>query len=156
MARHHTLVAALLLAVAPGVPFPKAARRPQDPRASILGIWAVSLRVDARRYPSSRPLHKSATGRVTFADSIGADSLRGQADIDFTPIGGAPCFWRPDSPYLVQFRGDSVHILLTPYASDCGLAFEAQIHADSLIGRWVEPSVVGNAAEGRLVMTRLR
>jgi hypothetical protein len=150
------------------VPLPR-----DDPRQALVGDWEIQFVADTVAWVDStkgqpgmswrRPSPDTVTGRVRIRDSLdnwmsaSPALLRGFLDVDFHPILGRPlsCYKRNSDVIEVTVRGDSVHLLFTPYFADCGLSASGMIQRDEIVGKWLEPSYGGGTAWGRFKMRRI-
>jgi hypothetical protein len=54
-----------------------------------------------------------------------------------------------------QVSPDTIEILLTPGAADCGLGARGHLSGNVFLGRWYEPQFSGVNAQGIIRMQRL-
>jgi hypothetical protein len=86
----------------------------------------------------------------------GQHQLKAYISMDFQRLLGRPMSCFPSFPGTVELvaAGDSIEILFTPNAADCGFSGMMALYADSVTGTWWEHSLAGAFAMGRLRMVK--
>ena len=145
----------LVFALIAGIePPPAAAQLSPD---LLRGAWQARFSLTVVHHRRVQHPHSPILGTVSFPASVPtAGDLIGTYQFDLRPLLGRadPCIPKTGHPVGRAFA-DSLQILFTPHAFECGLVAFVVPARDSLRGHWYQRSSTGHAREGDLVLRRV-
>jgi len=129
---------------------------------SLKGTWSVTFAVDQTMTGRDRRVAAPTSGTITLGDTVTVlrvattyKGLSARLAVDFTRLLGRrlPCLASPDTGVVVEARGDTITVDLTPSGYQCGFSLTGRLDNDTLSGTWIASGRVPQAV-GHFVMVR--